>query len=74
MRGRRDQVRIFKGRGDGFGCHQPTDMGHVSQHVGLNVGTQLRVRREQREHTTLGFKFIRWGRKCFNKLYLVALE
>lgn len=41
MCGGRDQVGVFEGRGDGFGCHQATDMGHIGKHVGLNVSAQL---------------------------------
>lgn len=53
MCGRGDQVSMIKGRGDGFGCHQATDMGHVSKHVGLNVSTELRLKQvDKRERET----------------------
>ena len=42
MCGRGDQVSIFKGGGNGFGCYQATDVGHVSKQVGLNVSAQLK--------------------------------
>lgn len=41
VRGGGDQVSMFKGRGDGFGCHQATNMSHVSKQVGIDVGAQL---------------------------------
>lgn len=51
MCGGSDKVSMFKGRRDGFGCHQATDMGHISKHVGLNVSAQLRERVRKREET-----------------------
>lgn len=44
MRGGGDQVRVVKGGGDGCGCHQAADVGHISKHVGLDVSAQLRVK------------------------------
>lgn len=45
VRGRCDQVSIFKGRGNSSGCHQTADVSHVSHQVGINVGAELQERK-----------------------------
>lgn len=59
-----DKVCMFKGRRDGFGCHQAADVGHVGKHVGLNVSTQLREQNIQETNTGLGFKYNQYGKTC----------
>lgn len=63
MCGSSDKVSMFKGRRDGFGCHQATDMGHVSKHVGLDVSAQLREKKCEKEgrKTKLRLKYIQYG-------------
>lgn len=47
VRGRGDQVSMFEGGGNSFGCHQAADVSHIREHVGLNVGAELRGEREK---------------------------
>lgn len=46
VRGGRDQVSVFEGRGNGSSRHQTADVSHVSHQVGVNVGAELQERRE----------------------------
>lgn len=36
-----DQVGVVKGGGDSFGCHEATNVSHVSKHVGVDICAEL---------------------------------